>query len=180
MNERSELLQRISVEPGKMGGKPCIRRMRIRVTDVLELLASEMTEDEILRGYPYLEPSDFKAALLYAADLVNTDCSSHFPTQRPISSESAHSSPAPQPSDIVERRLTDPRIISVLRDAMKRAEAGEFVAVAVVGVKKDGTWDRYTDHSSQTALIGGLNCLAYRIHDRVSVEFDNDPENDAV
>lgn len=58
---------RITVEADKMGGKPCIRGLRIRVTDVLELLASGMSDDEILADYPTLEREDFAAALLYAA-----------------------------------------------------------------------------------------------------------------
>ncbi len=71
MTDKLALLKRITIEPGKMGGKPCIRGMRIRVTDVLELLASDMTREEILMDYPYLEPEDFDASLLYAADLSN-------------------------------------------------------------------------------------------------------------
>ena len=62
-----EVAPRITVEPGKLGGKPCIRGLHIRVTDVLELLASGMSRDEILADYPSLEPEDFDAALMYAA-----------------------------------------------------------------------------------------------------------------
>lgn len=58
---------RITVELGKMGGKPCIRGLRIRVTDVLDLLASGMSLDEIMADYPSLELEDFGAALRYAA-----------------------------------------------------------------------------------------------------------------
>ena len=50
-----------------MGGRPCIRGLRIRVTDLLEILASGMSEAEILADYPSLEREDFAAALLYAA-----------------------------------------------------------------------------------------------------------------
>lgn len=49
-----EFKQIITIEPGKRGGKPCIRGMRITVYDVLEYLASGMTEDEILHDFPYL------------------------------------------------------------------------------------------------------------------------------
>jgi len=63
----SELLDRITIEPGKMHGKPCIRGLRIRVQDVLEMLATGMSADEILADYPYLEHDDIKAALAYAA-----------------------------------------------------------------------------------------------------------------
>jgi uncharacterized protein (DUF433 family) len=62
-----ELLDRITIEPGKCGGKPCIRGMRIRVLDVLELLADGMTAEQIVRQLPDLEPEDVKASLLFAA-----------------------------------------------------------------------------------------------------------------
>lgn len=58
----------ITVEPGKRGGKPCIRGMRITVYDVLEYLASGMTPDEILNDFPYLTEEDLRACLQYAAD----------------------------------------------------------------------------------------------------------------
>ena len=61
------LLQRITVEPGKCGGRPCIRGMRIRVTDILGMLAEGVPHEEILRDFPYLELDDIKAALAYAA-----------------------------------------------------------------------------------------------------------------
>jgi uncharacterized protein (DUF433 family) len=58
---------RVTVEPGKCGGRPCIRHMRIRVKDVLEMLASGASEDEILADYPDLEREDIRACLEYAA-----------------------------------------------------------------------------------------------------------------
>ena len=61
------LLERITVESGKCGGRPCIRGMRIRVTDILGMLADGTTHEEILKDFPYLEPDDIKAALAYAA-----------------------------------------------------------------------------------------------------------------
>ena len=61
------LLDRITVEPGKAGGRPCIRGMRIRVQDILEMLASGMTSAEIVAEYPYLEPDDIRVALAYAS-----------------------------------------------------------------------------------------------------------------
>jgi uncharacterized protein (DUF433 family) len=60
--------QRITIEPGKRGGRPCIRRLRITVYDVLEYLASGMTEDEILADFPELERDDIRAALAFAAE----------------------------------------------------------------------------------------------------------------
>jgi uncharacterized protein (DUF433 family) len=59
---------RITIEPGKRSGKPCIRGMRITVSDVLEYLASGMTEDEILVDFPALEREDIRAALAFAAE----------------------------------------------------------------------------------------------------------------
>ncbi|HEU4456389.1 MAG TPA: DUF433 domain-containing protein [Longimicrobium sp.] len=59
---------RITIEPDKRGGKPCIRGMRITVQDVLEYLASGMTEQEILTDFPYLEADDIRACLTFAAD----------------------------------------------------------------------------------------------------------------
>ena len=59
---------RITIEPGKRGGKPCIRGMRITVYDVLSYLAAGMTEQEILDDFPYLTKEDILACLSYAAD----------------------------------------------------------------------------------------------------------------
>jgi len=58
----------ITIEPGKRGGKPCIRGLRITVYDVLEYLASGMSEAEILRDFPDLTADDIKACLAFAAD----------------------------------------------------------------------------------------------------------------
>ena len=58
----------ITIEPGKRGGKPCIRGMRITVYDVLEYLASGMTTQEILDDFPYLTANDILACLSFAAD----------------------------------------------------------------------------------------------------------------
>jgi uncharacterized protein (DUF433 family) len=58
----------ITIEPGKRGGKPCIRGLRITVSDVLDYLAGGMTEDEILRDFPDLTREDIKACLAFAAD----------------------------------------------------------------------------------------------------------------
>lgn len=61
------LLERITIEPGKCGGRPCIRGLRIRVRDVLALLAAGASHQEILEDYPDLEEADILAALSYAA-----------------------------------------------------------------------------------------------------------------
>ena len=58
----------ITIEPGKRGGKPCIRGLRITVYDVLEYLASGMTQDQVLREFPELSALDIQACLEYAAD----------------------------------------------------------------------------------------------------------------
>ena len=60
-------LQRITRDPDVMGGKPCIRGMRVTVSTILGLLASGHSEKEILDAYPYLEPEDIHASLSYAA-----------------------------------------------------------------------------------------------------------------
>lgn len=62
-----ERLKRITVEEGKCGGRPCIRGYRMRVTDVLELLAAGASFEEILADYPFLEREDIYAAIGYAA-----------------------------------------------------------------------------------------------------------------
>jgi uncharacterized protein (DUF433 family) len=59
---------RITIEPGKRSGKPCIRGLRITVSDVLEYLASGMTEEEILTDFPDLELEDIRACLAFAAE----------------------------------------------------------------------------------------------------------------
>ncbi|MEH2122806.1 DUF433 domain-containing protein [Nostoc sp.] len=58
----------ITIEPGKRGGKPCIRGMRITVYDVLSYLASGMTYEEVLDDFPYLTQEDILACLSYATD----------------------------------------------------------------------------------------------------------------
>ena len=58
----------ITMQPGKRGGKPCIRGMRITVYDVLEYLASGMTHQEILADFPYLTEEDILACLSFAAE----------------------------------------------------------------------------------------------------------------
>ncbi len=64
---------RITVEPGKCGGKPCIRGMRITVRRVLEILATHGDREEILREYPFLEEEDLQQALRYAAASVDEE-----------------------------------------------------------------------------------------------------------
>ena len=61
-------LDRITVEPGKRGGKPCVRGMRITVSDILEYLASGMSEAQILEDFPDLEADDIRACLAFAAE----------------------------------------------------------------------------------------------------------------
>lgn len=61
---------RITVEPDKMGGVPCIRGLRIPVATVVGMVASGMSGEEILKAYPDLEPEDIRQALYYAAEAV--------------------------------------------------------------------------------------------------------------
>jgi uncharacterized protein (DUF433 family) len=68
-----DLFDRITIEPGKCGGKPCIRGMRITVRRVLELLATYPDRAAILVEYPFLEPEDFQQVLRYAAATVDDE-----------------------------------------------------------------------------------------------------------
>lgn len=70
--ETSELIKRVTINPGIFAGKPVIRNMRFAVTDILELLAAGMTNQEIIADFPFLEEEDIKAALLYASLRLNS------------------------------------------------------------------------------------------------------------
>jgi len=63
----AELLKRISIEPDKCGGKPCVRGLRMRVVDILQLLSAGASFEEILTDYPFLEREDILASIEYAA-----------------------------------------------------------------------------------------------------------------
>lgn len=63
----SPLLERITIQPGHMGGKPTVRGLRFPVSDILELLSSGLSENEIIEQHPVLEKADIAAALLYAS-----------------------------------------------------------------------------------------------------------------
>jgi len=63
----TQWLKRVTVEEGKCGGRPCIRGLRIRVSDILDLLAKGASFEEILGDYPFLEREDILAAIEYAA-----------------------------------------------------------------------------------------------------------------
>lgn len=67
MNAETSLLTRITQTPGQCGGRPCIRGLRIRVSDILEMLACQVSADEVLRDFPDLEPEDIRACLLFGA-----------------------------------------------------------------------------------------------------------------
>jgi uncharacterized protein (DUF433 family) len=68
---KTNLLDRIAIEPGKCGGRPCIRSSRMRVSDIISLLGSGATHQEINDDYAFLEENDILAALEYAA--IQTD-----------------------------------------------------------------------------------------------------------
>ena len=70
MNSRSELLSRITVDPAVCHGKAVVRGMRWPVQNVLELMASGMTDEEIVRDHPELEPDDLLACLAFAAKVT--------------------------------------------------------------------------------------------------------------
>ena len=67
MNDKAAQLKRITIEPGKCGGRPCLRGTRMRVVDILELLSAGADHAEILRDYPAVELDDILACLEYAA-----------------------------------------------------------------------------------------------------------------
>ena len=63
----AQLMERITVNPAQCGGRPCIRSMRIRVIDILDLLAAGLSTEQVLEDLPDLEPEDIQAALRYAS-----------------------------------------------------------------------------------------------------------------
>ncbi|AFY40219.1 protein of unknown function DUF433 [[Leptolyngbya] sp. PCC 7376] len=67
MSKSNNLLSRITQTPGQCGGRPCIRGMRIRVCDILEMLAESVSADELLEDFPDLEFADIQACLIFAA-----------------------------------------------------------------------------------------------------------------
>jgi uncharacterized protein (DUF433 family) len=71
--DRAELLNRITVSPEVLVGKPIIRGMRISVEQILDALAAGVPEQELLEEYPALEPDDIRAVLLYARDVVASE-----------------------------------------------------------------------------------------------------------
>ena len=83
MTDRAELLKRISIDPNVCFGKPCIRGTRIWVSLIVENLADDVPEAEILAAYPQLKPDDIRAALAYAAEMTRERVI-------PIPVESAH------------------------------------------------------------------------------------------
>ena len=71
VTQMSKIFERITVNPKQCGGRPCIRGMRIRVSDVLDLFAAGLSAEEILEELPDLEMDDIKASLSYAAHKIN-------------------------------------------------------------------------------------------------------------
>lgn len=67
----TNLAARITVDPGQCGGRPCVRSMRIRVTDVLDLLATGLTPQQVIEELPDLEPEDIQACLRFASRRVD-------------------------------------------------------------------------------------------------------------
>jgi uncharacterized protein (DUF433 family) len=66
-----EIFERVTVDPEQCGGRPCIRGMRIRVTDVLDLLAAGLSTEELLQEMPALEKEDIEATLRFASRKLN-------------------------------------------------------------------------------------------------------------
>ncbi len=67
----ANLAERITVDPEQCGGRPCIRGMRIRVIDVLDLLAGGLTHEEVISELPDLEPEDIRACLRFASQRID-------------------------------------------------------------------------------------------------------------
>lgn len=67
----AELVERITVNPAQCGGRPCIRGMRIRVVDVLDLLAAGLSQQQVLEELPDLEAEDISACLKFASNRLN-------------------------------------------------------------------------------------------------------------
>lgn len=67
----AELIERITVHPAQCGGRPCIRGMRIRVVDVLDLLAAGLSQQQVLEELPDLEAEDISACLKFASSRLN-------------------------------------------------------------------------------------------------------------
>jgi uncharacterized protein (DUF433 family) len=71
VSRMNELDQRITIDPAKCGGRPCIRGMRIRVSDVLDLLATGLSPEQVLEELPDLESADIQACLRYASRKID-------------------------------------------------------------------------------------------------------------
>ena len=71
VSKMSDWKKRITINPDQCGGRPCIRGMRIRVIDILDLLAAGLTQDQVLEELPDLEKEDIEAALKYASGKLN-------------------------------------------------------------------------------------------------------------
>ena len=67
------MFDRVTIEPGKMGGQPCVRGMRVPVALVVDLIANGMAEGDILEAYPYIEPEDIRQCLRYAAAVLRDE-----------------------------------------------------------------------------------------------------------
>lgn len=80
--DREQLLNRITINPDVLVGKPTIRGMRISVEQILDALAAGVPEQELLEDYPALEPDDIRAVLLYARDIVASE--RVYPVERPV------------------------------------------------------------------------------------------------
>lgn len=73
----NQIAERITVDPQQCGGRPCVRGMRIRVSDVLDLFAVGLTAEELLAEMPDLEPEDLQACLRYASTWISFNCSNN-------------------------------------------------------------------------------------------------------
>ena len=104
---------RITVDPAQCGGSPCVRGMRIRVTDVLDLLADGVTADQALKELPDLEAEDIVACLKFASDTLETV----FPEDSPATEE-------PDDYDSLS-----PEVIADIEESLEDIEAGHLISL---------------------------------------------------
>lgn len=100
MADPADLQSRITFNPNMCGGRPCIRGMRIRVIDILDLLGGGMTPADILADYPWLEAADIPAALQFAARAVDHPVFRLNPTSSEVSQPGATGADPAYPRDV--------------------------------------------------------------------------------
>lgn len=151
----------ITIEPGKRGGKACIRGLRITVDDVLSYLAGGMSQDEILRDFPYLQRSDIEACLHYSAERRPSQGVVGFSEILPVPRSSIESLDRPRLVDYLTRALRDPGVPSSDEEWIKKLEElgvlirhGGLVHATIAGLTLFGYAPRrYLRHAGIRLMI---------------------------